>query len=142
MERYEMLLTRRMVGCNIAIALLILIAIATPIIAWLELKQPHTKKERVVPYVFAIIVILASVTLAVVISLDAAKVKKDLDNQDYVVYYGEYEIKYNRHTCYCYIYDSEECIELLFEGKSPDTGIYTGYIVYARNSLIAVDWYD
>ena len=142
MERYEMLLTRRLVGCNIAVALIILVAIITPIFAWLELKQPHTKKERIVPYVFAIVGILVSVTLAVAISLNAAEVKKDLDNQDYVVYYGEYEIKYERHNCYCYIYDNEEYITLLFEGKSPDTGIYTGYIVYARNSLVALDWYD
>ena len=142
MEEYERLLNREIGIRNTAVVVMIAVILLAVVSLVLEYKNMSGKKERIVSIAVCAFIVCASIFFITFAAVGATDIKKDIENQDYVVYYGAYEIEYERHNCYCYIYDNEERIELPFSGKSPDTGIYVGYVVYARNSLIALDWYD
>lgn len=143
MERYETLLRREMGIINAVVALLIATILVVVVLLILDYKNMSSKKERIVSIVIAVFVICACIFFGIYASIDAPKIKKDIDNQDYVVYYGEYEIEYSdKHLTVCYIYNGEERVRLECVGMNPESGIYTGYVVYGRNSLRAVDRYD
>ncbi len=102
------------------------------------------KKERLLTFIAVIATILMVIFLAAMSATDAWNIKKDIDENSFVTYYGEYELVYDRSFTVCYIYDDKERIELRCVGSlnhGPKT-VKTGYVVYSKNSLYAVDIYE
>ena len=80
----------------------------------------------------------------VYISLDAGIVvyntkKREVLDTYIIGTYGEYETVYERTFSVCYIYDGDERIELRCVDDPRSYGVNTGYVVYSKNSLYAVD---
>ena len=75
------------------------------------------------------------------IASQAVAIKKDIDNNAFVVYHGKYKLRQERNSHYCYIYDGEEYL-MLSDLTCGMTDEYEGYVVYGKNSLYVVDIYE
>ena len=143
MEQYEKILTRQLTSDAILTAIAILLFIAISIGLYVEYKKLPKGQKKIELIVVYILVACLGVGSSIYGLTGISKVKKDIDNQDYVVYYGEYSLQtHSKGRQCCHIYNGDERIELKYRGEDFEEGTYNGYIVYAKNSLIVVDRYD
>lgn len=143
MEQYEKILTQQLTGDAILTAIAILLFIAISIGLYVEYKKLPKGQEKIELIVVFILVTCLAVGSSIYGVTGISKVKKDIDNQDYVVYCGEYSLEEPaKRSQFCYIYTGDERIKLRYRVENFKEGTYNGYIVYARNSLIVVDRYD
>ena len=99
------------------------------------------KKERIITLIVIASLIPMSICLAGVAISDALAIKKDINDNAFVIYHGNYKLHQERNSHYCYIYDGEECIRLVdLTHGLPDE--YEGYVMYGKNSLYVVDIYE
>ena len=142
MEQYETILTKQLTSDAILTAIVILLFIAISIGLYVEYKKLPKGQEKIGLIVVFILVACLAVGSSIYGLTGVSKIKKDVDNQDYIVYYGEYQLEKHKSRYHCYIYNGEERVELRYMGEDFEEGTYTGYVVYGRNSLRAVDRYD
>lgn len=143
MEQYEKILTQQLTGDAILTAIVILLFIAISIGLYVEYKKLPKGQEKIELIVVFILVTCLVVGSSIYGVTGISKVKKDIDNQDYVVYCGEYSLEIPaKGRQFCYIYAGDERIKLRCRVENFKEGTYNGYIVYAKNSLIVVDRYD
>ena len=143
MEQYEKILTQQLTGDAILTAIVILLFIAISIALYVEYKKHPKGQEKTELIVTFILVTCLAVGSSVYGLADVSKLKKDIDNQDYIVYCGEYSLEEPaKRSQFCYIYTGDERIKLRYRVENFKEGTYSGYIVYAKNSLIVVDRYD
>ena len=143
MEQYEKILTKQLTGNAILTAIVILLFIAISIGLYVEYKKLPKGQEKIELIVVFILVTCLAVGGSVYGLSDVSKLKKDIDNQDYIVYYGEYSLEAPaKGRQFCYIYVGDERIKLRYRVENFEEGTYNGYIVYAKNSLIVVDRYN
>ena len=143
MEEYERLLNREIGIRNTAVVVIIAAILLAVVSLVLEYKNMSGKKERVISIVACAFIVCVFIFFITFAAVGATDIKKDIENQDYVVYYGEYEVEYNRNQTILHIRDGKTHTRLDWVGKDIDhSGTHTGHLVYGRNSLIALDWYD
>lgn len=143
MEQYGKILTKQLTGDAILTAIAILLFIAISIGLYVEYKKLPKGQEKIELIVVFILVTCLAVGSSVYGLANVSKLKKDIDNQDYIVYYGEYSLEAPaKRSQFCYIYTGDERIKLRYRVENFKEGTYSGYIVYAKNSLIVVDRYD
>ncbi len=143
MEQYGKILTKQLTGDAILTAIVILLFIAISIGLYVEYKKLPRGQEKIELIVGFILVTCLAVGSSIYGLTGVSKIKKDIDNQDYVVYCGEYSLEIPaKGRQFCYIYTGDERIKLRYRVENFKEGTYSGYIVYAKNSLIVVDRYD
>lgn len=125
----------------VAIIIFVIVAIFFLIVVVQKISE---KKERLLTFIAVIATILMMIFIAAMSATYAWNIKKDIDESSFVTYYGEYELVYERSFSVCYIYDGKErielrCVDSLYHGSQP---VKTGYVVYSKNSLYAVDIYE
>ena len=143
MEQYEKILTQQLTGDAILTAIVILLFIAISIalyVDWKKHPKGEEKKVIIVTFILATCILVGGSIFGL---SNVFKIKKDMDNQDYIIYCGEYSLEEPaKRSQFCYIYTGDERIKLRYRVENFKEGTYNGYIVYAKNSLIVVDRYD
>ena len=143
MEQYEKILTRQLTGDAILTAIVILLFIAISMALYVDWKKRPQGEEKTEIIVTFILVTCILVTSSILGFINISKTSKDLNNQEYIVYYGEYSLEAPaKGRQFCYIYVGDERIKLRYRVENFEEGTYNGYIVYAKNSLIVVDRYN
>ena len=143
MEQYEKILTQQLTGDAILTAIAILLFIAISIGLYVEYKNPPKGQEKIELIVVFILVTCLAVGSSIYGLTGLSKVKKDIDNQDYVVYCGEYSLQtHSKGRQCCYIYNGDERIKLKYLGEDFEEGTHNGHIVYTKNSLFVVNRYN
>ena len=126
-------------GSSLFMMIAVIVAIVFVFIIKRKIKN---ERERTVTIVMFIVMILMMLCIAGHITIKALAIKKDLDNNLFVTYYGDYKLVYEKHFTACYINNETEQIELRCLGI-PSSGFETGtgYVIYSKNSLYVVDIY-
>ncbi len=141
MENYQAILNMEYKVCVWTIILLIvgvLVFLTTSIFMFRKISD---KKELVISIIVAIVLFSMIFLFIGYTTAEAIAIKKDMDNNSFVTYHGKYELVYKKNSCWCYIYDGEERVQL----KGPhrgSTGEYEGYVVYGKNSFWVVDTFQ
>ena len=143
MNKYQTILSEEyygLLGTSLSIMIAVIVAIVFVFIIKRKIKN---KQERTVSIVTFIVLILMMLCIAGYTTIGALAIKKDLDNNLFVTYYGEYKLVYEGHFTVCYINNGTEQIELRcldIPSSGFETG--TGYVIYSKNSLYVVDIYE
>lgn len=140
MNKYQTILNKEYQGRLWIFFGLILFVIIIIVFLVVIMRKISDKKERIITFIMFVVLIFMSSCFPVMAIREALAIKKDINDNAFVTYYGKYELHQERNSHYCYIYD-EECIRLLdlTYGMSDE---YEGYVVYGKNSLYVVDIYE
>ncbi|MBQ7392123.1 MAG: hypothetical protein IJV73_05500 [Clostridia bacterium] len=141
MNEYQAILNKEYQGRLWVILCLILFVIFMIVFSIVITRKISHKKERIVTFIVLAFIIFASICIVWTIASQAVAIKKDIDDNAFVVYHGKYKLRQERNSHYCYIYDGEEYL-MLSDLTCGMTDEYEGYVVYGKNSLYVVDIYE
>ena len=141
MNEYQTILNKEYQGRLWAFFFIILFAIFMVVFTVIIVRRIFDKKERIITCIVFIFLIFGLIFLSAAPITQAVAIKKDIDDNSFITYYGKYELRLKRNTNYCYIYDGENYIRLL-DLTYGMTDEYEGYVVYGKNSLYVVDIYE
>ena len=139
MDKYQAKLSVEYHGMLSVVFLLLATMIFVTVFFLVYNRKIQDNKERIVTVITFTILVLMLSFVSVFSFISSLNIKKDIDNNLFVTYYGEYETVYERTFSVCYIYDGDERIELRCVDNPRSYGVNTGYVVYSKNSLYAVD---
>ena len=141
MNKYQTILNKEYQGSLLAFLIIILCAIFMIVFTVVVIRKISDKKERVITCIAFVFLIFLLMFLSAMPIQQAVVIKKDIDDNAFVVYYGKYKLHQERNSHYCYIYDGENYVRLLdLTYGMPDE--YEGYVMYGKNSLYVVDIYE
>lgn len=141
MNKYQTILNKEYQGRLWIFFGLILFIIIMIVFLVVITRKISDKKERIITLIVIATLILMLICLAGEAIREALAIKKDMDDNAFVIYYGKYKLYQERNSHYCYIYDGEKQMSLLdLTYGMPDD--YEGYVVYGKNSLYVVDIYE
>ena len=141
MNEYQTILNKQYQGRLWIILGLVLFVIFMIVFTVVVIRKISDKKERIITSIACLFLIFMLICFVYIAASQAVALKKDIDDNAFVVYHGKYELRLKRNTNYCYIYDGENHIRLL-DLTYGMTDEYEGYVVYGKNSLYVVDIYE
>ena len=143
MGKYQLILREEYLGTMAIVLMMFIFSIFTAIGILVIKKKLHDRKERIATIIICIILILMMLGIGSYETMTALKIKQDMENNLFITYFGEYELVYDRTFTICYIHDNDNDIYIELRCISrPQSGSYTGYVVYSKNSLYVVDIYE
>ena len=141
MNKYQTILNKEYQGRLWIFFGLILLVFIMIVFLVVITRKISDKKERIITFIVIATLIFMLMCLAGEAIREALAIKKDINDNAFVIYHGNYKLHQERNSHYCYIYDGEEGIRLLdLTHGMPDE--YEGYVVYGKNSLYVVDIYE
>ena len=141
MNKYQTILNKEYQGRLWLFFGLILLVTIMIVFLVVIMRKISDKKERIITFITFVVLIFMLSCFPVMAIREALAIKKDINDNAFVTYHGNYKLHQERNSHYCYIYDGEESIRLLdLTYGMPDE--YKGYVVYGKNSLYVVDIYE
>ena len=141
MNKYQTILNKEYQGRLWILFGLILFIIIMTVSLLFIIRKISDKKERIITFIVIAVLLFMLICFAWIAIREAVAIKNDVTSNSFVTYYGKYELRQERNSYYCYIYDGEERIQLtvLFYTMS---GEYEGCVVYGKSSMYVVDIYE
>ena len=140
MENYQGILQGEFRECLwLAVGVMLLLLLALIGILVLQ-RRIQNKKERIAAVMAGAVLIATLFVWCGAGAYNAYKIKKDMDHDLFLTYYGAYEMVEERSVTVCYVNDGKQRIQLRCLNE-PEIGLRMGHVVYSKNSLYVVDVY-